>query len=169
MIWLKTVRIAEYLLHFQTIRNTLSKEAIQSKIGPLDDGTVSTLKIQTSISSHSDIPVLFSLRYNLINDGWKLPYSNLSGSLRHEKWLCPLTSIDGPSDVTVSVYTASSSNVTFSILVSVVPHFQVRLDQVVKVDSISSAAPVMYYIDIGDDSDIKKNNILEVDEKKHVA
>ena len=131
-------------------------------MGPLSPGTVRTVKIQTSIKTLGESPVLFSLRYNLINEGWKLPYSNLSRSLRYEKWLCPLASEEAPHDVTLSVYTTSRSSIRFSILVSIVPHFQVGLDEVVHVDSISSASPVMYYIDIGDQSDIKKKNILEV-------
>ena len=162
---METIHVVEYLLHFQTISNHLSRQAIQSKRGPLSPDTISTVKIQTSIQTNSESPVLFSLRYNLINDGWKLPYSNLSRSLRYEKWLCPLPSDGAPNDVTVSVYTTSSSTIKFSILVSVVPHFQVGLDQVVNVDSISSASPVMYYIDIGDHSDVKKKNILEVTNK----
>ena len=171
---IETLHVVEYLLHFETISSLLSKEAIQSKRGPLAADTISTVKIQTSLKTTGESPVLFSLRYNLINEGWKLPYSNLSQSLRHEKWLCPLASEGAPPDVTVSVYTTSRTSLKFSILVSVVPNFQVGLNQVVKVDSISSASPVMYYIDIGDHSDVKKKNILEVkkcglDNTKHDA
>ena len=147
---LQCLDVVEYLLHFKTLTSRLSREAIQSKISPLLAETVATVKIQTSVSSISsrslDSPLLFSLRYNFINEGWKLPYSNRSRSLHYEKWLCPLLSQGATDDVTVSVYTASKSSIQFSIEVQVVQNFQVGLDQFVNVGYISAAAPVMYYI-----------------------
>ena len=98
---IETFHVIEYLLHFQTITSRLSKEAIQSKLGPLESETVRTVKIQTSMRSPGESPVLFSLRYNQINDGWKLPYSNMSRALSYEKWLCPLATGGAPHDVTL--------------------------------------------------------------------
>ena len=131
---------------------------------PLLAGTVSTVKIETSITSQErpDSPLLFGLRYNLLSEGWVLPYSNMTRSTQHHKWLCPLLNQGATNDVTISVSTASRSIIQFSLAVVEVPQFQVGLEKEVSVGYISGPAPVFYYIDIADQTDLQKRNILEV-------
>ena len=122
------------------------------------------MKIESRITSQErpDSPLLFGLRYNLLQEGWSLPYSNMTRSTHHQKLLCPLLNEGATNDVTVSVSTASRASLDFSLAVLEVPQFQVRLEERVSGGQVSGPAPVMYYVDIADKTDLQNRNILEV-------
>ena len=51
---------------------------------------------------------------------------------------------------------------TFTILIEQVTDFIVPLDTRKTVPYISSTSPIFYYIDVADETDLKKTDILEV-------
>ena len=122
---------------------------------------INYVNVQTAQADHA--PIIFSLRYNLHNDGWKLPYiDNQPAANVYKKLLCPLLEDDATSDVSISVSSSSVQSLQFSLTVQHFSDFQISLNQPVSVAPISSFSPLFYYVDINSEEDPKKTGILEV-------